>query len=140
MQQGSSTLNWLLSDHLGSTALTASYSGSRVAELRYHPWGETRYTYGSTPTSYRFTGQREDATIGLYFYNARFYDASLGRFVQADSIVPSPGNPQSLNRYSYVLNSPVLYNDPNGHVEMPFFEGDIIDPLTINSNSSLATT
>ena len=48
-------------------------------------------------------------------YNARFYDPALGRFVQADTIVPSPGDPQSLNRYSYVLNSPLVYRDPSGH-------------------------
>ena len=83
--------------------------------MRYYPYGETRYISGSTPTSYRFTGQREDATIGLYFYNARFYDAALGRFVQADSIVPDFTNPQDLNRYSYVRNSPLKYTDPSGH-------------------------
>lgn len=36
-------------------------------------------------------------------------------FVQPDSIVPDPLNPQSLNRYSYVLNNPVRYSDPSGH-------------------------
>jgi RHS repeat-associated protein len=61
-----------------------------VAELRYKAWGETRYTYGTTPTTYRFTGQREDATIGLYFYNARYYDPALGRFISADTVVPEP--------------------------------------------------
>jgi len=61
-----STVYYLLTDHLGSTAITANSSGSRVAELRYKAWGETRYTWGTTPTTYRFTGQREDATIGLY--------------------------------------------------------------------------
>jgi RHS repeat-associated protein len=86
-----------------------------VAELRYCAWGETRYTYGTTPTTYRFTGQREDATIGLYFYNARYYDPVLGRFVQADTIVPEPGNPQALNRYAYVNNNPLKYTDPSGH-------------------------
>jgi hypothetical protein len=35
--------------------------------------------------------------------------------MQADTIVPDPGNPQSLNRYSYVYNNPMLYNDPTGH-------------------------
>jgi RHS repeat-associated protein len=67
-------------------------------------------------TPYRFTGQREESTIGLYFYNARWYDPLLGRFTQADTIVPEPGNPQALNRYSYVLNSPVRYTDPSGHM------------------------
>jgi len=74
-----------------------------------------RYTSGTTPTSYRFTGQRKDATIGLYFYNSRYYDPLLGRFIQADTIVPNPGNPQSLNRYAYTLNNPVRYVDPSGH-------------------------
>jgi len=68
-----------------------------------------------TPTSYRFTGQRKDATIGLYFYNSRYYDPLLGRFIQQDAIVPSPGDPQSLNRYAYTLNNPVRYTDPSGH-------------------------
>ena len=64
--------------------------------------------------AWRFTGQREDATIGLYFYNARYLDPVLGRFTQPDTIVPQPGNPQALNRYSYVLNNPLKYIDPSG--------------------------
>ena len=39
---------------------------------------------------------------------------ALGRFIQADSIVPAPGNPQSLNRYAYVYNNPLRYTDPTG--------------------------
>jgi len=93
-----------------------------VSELRYHPWGGTRYTAGTTPTTRRFTGQIEDAAIGLYFYNARYYDPSLSRFISPDSIVPSPQNPQSLNRYSYVLNSPLRYTDPSGHFDVPIGE------------------
>ncbi len=61
-----------------------------------------------------FTGQRLDAT-GLYYYNARYYDATIGRFISPDSIVPDPFNPQSLNRYSYCLNNPLKYVDPSGH-------------------------
>jgi RHS repeat-associated protein len=74
--------------------------------LRYYPYGETRYTSGSTPTSYRFTGQQEDDTIELYFYNARYYDPALGRFISADTIVPNPENPQDWNRYTYARNNP----------------------------------
>lgn len=90
-------------------------TGSQAAELRYKAYGVTRYTWGTTPTTYRYTGQRQESTIGLYYYNARWYDPALGRFVQPDTIVPSPGNPQSLNRYSYGLNNPVKYVDPTGH-------------------------
>ena len=118
-----STLYWLLTDHpsavlrtgLGSTAITTNGSGSRTAELRYKAWGETRYTYGTTPTAYKFTGQRLDDSTGLYYYGARYYDPVLGRFISADTLVPEPGNPQALNRYAYVLGNPLLFIDPSGH-------------------------
>jgi len=109
------TLYYLLTDHLGSTALTVNSSGSKVGELRYRAYGETRYAWGTTPTSRRFTGQLEEGTIGLYDYGARFYDPLLGRFLSADTVVPQPGNPQALNRYAYVLNNPLRYTDPSGH-------------------------
>ncbi len=108
-------LSWLLTDQLGSTVMTLTASAGITGELRYKTYGETRYTYGTTSTKYRFTGQREESTIGLYFYNARWYDAALGRFIQADSIVPEPGNPQELNRYTYVLNNPCRHVDPSGN-------------------------
>ncbi len=56
-----------------------------------------------------------DAATGLYNYNARLYNPSLGRFISADTIVPDPSNPQALNRYSYVINNPIMYTDPSGH-------------------------
>jgi RHS repeat-associated protein len=121
MRTGEQTY-YLLSDHLGSTNVTANSSGAQISKLLYKPWGETRYSTGSTPTTWRFTGQREDATIGLYFYNARYLDPQLGRFTQADTIVPEPGNPQALNRYAYVLNNPVRYTDPTGMFEQSAIE------------------
>ncbi len=132
MRVGGNAPSYLLGDHLGSTSITANSSGGKVAELRYHPWGGTRFTDGATPTARRFTGQVEDVAIGLYFYNARYYDPTLGRFLQADSIVPSPANPQSLNRYSYVLNSPLRYIDPTGHAHWVGEEGDYhwLNPYT----------
>ncbi len=109
-------LYWLLADHLGSTAVTANgTTGARVAEVRYKAWGEDRYTFGTTPTTYRYTGQRRENAIGLYFYNARWYDPALGRFTQPDTLVPSASSPQSLNRYTYVYNNPVRNIDPSGH-------------------------
>jgi RHS repeat-associated protein len=52
--------------------------------------------------------------FGLMFYNARWYDPALGRFAQADTIVPA--GVQGLDRYAYVGNNPINYNDPSGHV------------------------
>jgi RHS repeat-associated protein len=67
------------------------------------------------PTDVAFTGQRNDASTGLYFFNARYYSGALGRFVSADTIVPQPSNPASFNRFAYVGNSPLRYRDPSGH-------------------------
>ena len=81
MRTGSSTLNYLLGDHLGSTAITADASGNKVAEMRYMPWGETRYASGTTPTDFGFTGQRQQEEIGLYFYGAcRYQLLAVSRF------------------------------------------------------------
>ena len=69
---------------------TVNENGTPDAELRYKPWGESRYTFGATPTKRRFTGQVLDNVAGgLYFYNARYYDPALGRFISADTSVIS---------------------------------------------------
>ncbi|MBU1747801.1 MAG: discoidin domain-containing protein, partial [Chloroflexi bacterium] len=128
---GTSTdgLVYLLSDHLGSTSLTLDpVDGDKLTELRYQAYGQTRYTSGTTSTARRFTGQLEESTIGLYDYGARFYDPLLGRFVSADTIVPGAGNPQALNRYSYVFNNPLKYTDPTGHWA---FEETPDDPVMV---------
>ncbi|MBK9095722.1 MAG: RHS repeat-associated core domain-containing protein [Anaerolineae bacterium] len=116
-------LYYLLTDHLGSTALTLDSSGARVTELRYYPFGAARYNAGNQVTTYRFTGQRWDSGTALYFYQSRWYDPLIGRFLAADTIVPQPQNPQNLNRYSYVGNQPLRFVDPSGHAGVDFWGG-----------------
>jgi len=84
----STTVTYLHGDHLGSTSLTTDAAGALVARVLYYPYGETRYTEGTLPTDYGYTGQRNEAGLGLMDYNARYYDPALGRFVSADTIVP----------------------------------------------------
>jgi RHS repeat-associated protein len=108
-------VKYLLGDHLGSTSVTALASGAFDTGTRYYPWGAVRWSSGASPTDYQFTGQQNVASIGLYFYNARWYDSQLGRFVQADTIVPNPGAPVSYDRFNYVRNNPLRYVDPTGH-------------------------
>jgi RHS repeat-associated protein len=120
-----SIVYYVLGDHpsaslragLGSTSLIINNTAGLYGENRYKAFGETRYTSGTIPTTFGFTGQRQESGLGLSFYNARWYDPALGRFVQADILVPDPYNPQSLNRYSYVRNNPLKYIDPTGHEE-----------------------
>jgi RHS repeat-associated protein len=86
-----------------------------TGQTRYYPFGETRVSTGSMPTDRLFTGQRAMVDLGIYFYNARFYSAALGRFLSADTILPDAGNSQSYSRYSYVGNNPLGFTDPAGH-------------------------
>ena len=67
-------------------------------------------------TDKKFTGQQEEGTaLGLYDYGARFYSTALGRFLSPDPLVGyDPGDPQKINRYSYVHNNPLRYTDPTG--------------------------
>ena len=124
-------VEYMLSDHLGSTSLTADANGNKVLEIRYKAWGEIRATWTSSPSTtpaykmplYQYTGQASymddpltsgvTEGFGLMFYNARWYDPYLNHFVQADTIVA--GGTQGLDRYTYVQNNPLLYVDPSGH-------------------------
>src|SRR5574340_1485943 len=94
---------------------TVDANGSPVGMMRYTAFCETRLANGATNTDYRYTGQREEAELGLYFYNARWYDPSLGRFIQPDSLIPNPGNPMDWDRYAYVRNNPINNTDPTGN-------------------------
>ena len=82
------TISYLLSDQLGSTSITADGNGNKISELRYKAWGEVRFSSGTTATGYQYTGQYAYASLGLDYYVARWYDPTIGRFVQADSAVP----------------------------------------------------
>lgn len=106
-------------DHLGSTNVVTDGPGNTVQEvISYYPFGETLDDTGLREiinVPYKFTGQELDSETGLYNYNARLYSPDFGRFISPDTIVSDPTNPQSLNRYSYVLNNPLNYTDPTGH-------------------------
>jgi RHS repeat-associated protein len=78
---------------------------------------ETRITFRTLNTNHKFTDQREEAALGIYFFNARWFDPSLGRFISPDTIVPTgTQGTQAWDRYAFVNNNPVRYNDPTGHV------------------------
>lgn len=114
-RESTGSLRYYHGDHLGSANVITDQSGARVELCENTPYGSVSRQEGTVDVAHKFTGQRLDAETGLYYFNARYYDASLGRFIQPDSLVQSPGNPQTLNRYSYALNNPVRFNDPSGH-------------------------
>ena len=98
-------------DHLGSHTLVTDSSGSVVEETEYKPFGGV---LSGGEADFLYTGKELDDT-NLYYYGARYYNTELRQFTQPDTVIPDIYNPQSLNRYSYVLNNPYKYTDPTGH-------------------------
>ena len=108
-------------DHLGGTNVLSDSLGEKKELIEYLPFGEinqaTHQQYGSSAeiAHFYFTGKELDDSTGLYYYGARYYDSSLGRFITADDIIQTPTDPQTLNRYSYTSNNSVNRIDPDGH-------------------------
>ena len=104
-------------DSLASSSVLSGSSGVQTEVNVWYPFGriQTAGPQAGFQVSRRFTGQVFDAESGLYYYNARYYDPELGRFIQPDDIIPDFGNPQSYNRYSYCRNNPWTCTDPSGH-------------------------
>jgi RHS repeat-associated protein len=109
------TLQFLHTDLLGSPAAATDGSGNVAGTQTFYPFGEMRSASGAFDTTRGFTGQVHDAATGLGFYNARYYDPALGRFVSPDSLVQTANNPIFLNKYVYVMNSPLFLTDPTGN-------------------------
>ncbi|WNY24070.1 hypothetical protein MmiHf6_13950 [Methanimicrococcus hongohii] len=103
---------WYLDDHLGSTNVMIDSEGELVERTLYYPFGSHRE---GGEEKYSFTGKEFDSEIGLYYYGARYYNPKTFVFTQADTLIPDYYNPQSLNRYSYCYNNPLIYEDPDGH-------------------------
>jgi RHS repeat-associated protein len=116
-------------DHLGSShVITEGNStggkhsglkynqGDLIQRYEYAPYGQETYVLNpNLEFDPSYTGQTYDADSGLYYYNARYYNPELGRFIQADTVVPDATNLQAHNRYTYTVNNPLRYVDPSGH-------------------------
>ena len=100
-------------DHLGSTSVITNQSGNKVEETNYDPYGEV--TEGGN-SRYLYTGKELDKETNFEYYGARYYYPGGPFFVMPDSVIQDVYNPQSLNRYSYVLNNPYKYVDPSGNI------------------------
>lgn len=131
---------YLYRDHIGSVdmvtddaAIPITYTGKGggTAGLRmaFDPWGERRYDdwedgdqglreqmvdVSIATTSLGYTGHRQLDAVGLVHMKGRVYDPQIGRFLSPDFYVQYPFASQSYNRYSYVLNNPLSFTDPEG--------------------------
>ena len=83
--EGVTTTNksWFYADHQGSVVATADSAGVSTGVYSYGPYGEPN---NGGPARFQYTGQQYFANLGLYYYKARFYSPTLGKFMQSDPI------------------------------------------------------
>ncbi len=116
-------LRFLHKDHLGSVTTITAENGSIVEDLSYQAFGDRRnsdWSDATTPLSsetshHGFTGHEHLDDLGLIHMNARLYDPKLGRFMTADTVIPTKDNLEAFNRYTYVYNNPLSLTDPSGN-------------------------
>ncbi|MBX7062236.1 MAG: hypothetical protein K1X52_11295 [Pyrinomonadaceae bacterium] len=115
----------MTTDHLGSPRVATDERGVVVKRSDFQPYGEEVFSVERTSAlgytaadsiRQKFTGYERDIESGLDFAQARYYNATHGRFTSVDPLTASATirNPQTLNRYSYALNSPYKFTDPLG--------------------------
>jgi RHS repeat-associated protein len=106
------TFDYFGYDALGSQVVVLNNSGNIIGSQLYGPYGNSRYSSGTLPTSIGFTGQHVDSVTGLDYYVARYYDPAVGAFLSPDDV---QGNEQGMNPYRYAEDNPETYTDPTGH-------------------------
>ncbi|MBK7706054.1 MAG: RHS repeat-associated core domain-containing protein [Acidobacteria bacterium] len=121
--------SYVATDTLLSVRLVTDKSGNVVSRRDFKPFGEdlaADQTFRKKTDKYstatedkvrqRFTGYQKDIETGLDFAEARMYENRHGRFTAVDPLLASgkSANPQTFNRYTYVLNSPLVNTDPTG--------------------------
>jgi RHS repeat-associated protein len=124
----SADVNWLVTDQLGTPRMIFDKTGSLANTKRhdYLPFGEeliagqglrtTALGYVADNTRQKFTLKERDNETGLDYFGERYYSSTQGRFTIVDPLGGSArmSNPQTMNRYTFVLNNPLRYVDPNG--------------------------
>ncbi|MCG7496538.1 type IV secretion protein Rhs [Vibrio sp. Of7-15] len=140
-------VRYLHSDALHSIDLITDQWGNVVDRKNYDAWGKARpfewtkdasFIEQSLMVNRGYTSHEHIEETDLIHMNGRVYDSTIGRFLSADAFIQAPDNSQSYNRYSYVINNPMKYNDPSGHFfkkigkELRRFRDKVVDLVEDN--------
>ncbi|MFH0857358.1 MAG: RHS repeat-associated core domain-containing protein, partial [Candidatus Magasanikbacteria bacterium] len=138
-------------DHLSGSNVVTNQNGTVNQILDYYPFGGERINEQTTDhdETKKYTGYEMDDETSMYYANARYYNANIGRFVSVD---PVPLNqpeqliqdPQALNMYAYSRNNPLRYVDPDGKFYIPNYlkqwGGQAKQSISSSINSAFVTT
>ncbi len=122
---------FLLTDSLGSVVANFNNLPSGAVMLGnqlYGPYGNQRLKQGSLSTNKGFTGQYNDGLTGLDYYNARYYDPTIGLFLSADA---AQGNVGGMDPYAYVGGNPETETDPTGNLAYSPETGQVTIPRLV---------
>jgi RHS repeat-associated protein len=106
----SSTTSYYHADGLGSVTSLSNSSGSIANTYTYDSFGKLTNSTGSLVNPFRYTARESYTETGLYYYRARYYDASSGRFLREDPL----GFQADTNFYRYVASNLTTRTDPFG--------------------------
>jgi RHS repeat-associated protein len=108
-------ITYFHNDISGSPMLATNASGNAVWKENYRPYGERlNKQAASTNNKLWFAGKPFDASTGLSYMGARYYDPVVGRFMGVDPVDYQESNIHSFNRYAYANNNPYKYVDRDG--------------------------
>jgi len=110
------TITYIHTDISGNPLAATDENGNVVWKESYQAYG-TRWQQdpNSAQQTQWFHGKEQDASSGLQYFGARYYDPAIGRFLGVDPLGFQDGNLHSFNRYAYGNNNPVRYLDPDGN-------------------------
>jgi RHS repeat-associated protein len=128
----SSAISYFHADGLGSVTSLSSSAGAIANTYTYDSFGKLTASTGSLVNPFQYTARESDSETGLYYYRARYYDPSLGRFLNEDPLRFAGGE----NFYRYVGNNPVTRKDSLGLWQVTIGGGAGLGALLTFGNNS----